>query len=147
MMYPVRSLFRCGAIIGCMCLGLWTVSVPACAQASQPRTAKSNSAQQGKTAPHKAAPDANATLPASGKPFPDFRLPDAEGQTRSLAELKGKPVALFFFCGCERCQRCALTWGQLQQGGALTATASPSANGERGPANTVIVFMGDSEAA
>lgn len=38
------------------------------------------------------------TMPLSvGDPAPNFRLPDAEGQTYSLADLKGQRVVLYFY--------------------------------------------------
>ena len=46
------------------------------------------------------APDA---APQIGKPVPDFTLKDLAGKPRSLSSLKGRPVVLFFFCGCESC--------------------------------------------
>ena len=35
--------------------------------------------------------------PAVGGEAPDFALPDQHGRTRSLAELRGKPIVLYFF--------------------------------------------------
>jgi hypothetical protein len=144
------SLLRV-VVIASLCIGLWVALPPARAQA-QAQTTKSNSAQQGKTPPRKTTASANTGLPASGKPFPVFALPDTEGKTHTLAELKGRSIALYFFCGCERCQRCALTWAQLQQGGALIAapaatTGAQDAAGDKSVPNTVIVYMGDAEAA
>jgi peroxiredoxin len=70
------------------------------------------------------AADAPSALPPVGGPAPTFTLADAEGKTRALAEGKGRPIALFFFCGCSWCADMAKEWATLQQGHALTGTAS-----------------------
>jgi peroxiredoxin Q/BCP len=36
-------------------------------------------------------------LPSAGSAAPDFRLPDASGMERSLAEFRGKWLVLYFF--------------------------------------------------
>ena len=36
-------------------------------------------------------------LPSAGSDAPDFRLPDASGRERSLAEFRGKWLVLYFF--------------------------------------------------
>jgi len=36
-------------------------------------------------------------LPSAGSDAPDFRLPDASGMERSLAEFRGKWLVLYFF--------------------------------------------------
>jgi len=36
-------------------------------------------------------------LPSAGSDAPDFRLPDASGKERSLAEFRGKWLVLYFF--------------------------------------------------
>ena len=40
---------------------------------------------------------ANRNLPKAGDAAPDFRLPDASGMERSLAEFRGKWLVLYFF--------------------------------------------------
>ena len=40
---------------------------------------------------------ANRNLPKAGDAAPDFRLPDASGMERSLAEFQGKWLVLYFF--------------------------------------------------
>ena len=37
------------------------------------------------------------TLPAVDSAAPDFSLPDAHGQTKSLADFAGKPLVLYFY--------------------------------------------------
>jgi len=62
-----------------------------------------------------------------------FTLTDSLGQQRTLKSFRGKPVALFFYCGCTWCHKCARLWGQMQKGGALDSTHS----------TTLVVFQGD----
>jgi len=57
--------------------------------------------------------------PGVGAPAPDFALPDQDGRTRSLAEFRGKWLALYFYPrddtpGCTR-QACAFRddWSKL----------------------------------
>lgn len=78
--------------------------------------------------------------PASPKPadvhaVPGFTLPDLSGKPRRLTEFRGKTVALFFFCGCDACHRCAKTWADVQSSGVLPGTP------------TVIVFSGETASA
>ena len=73
--------------------------------------------------------------PALSRPVPAFTLPDLGGKPRALADFRGRPVALFFFCDCDSCRRCALAWGEAQRSGALP------------PLPSVIVFSGDAAAA
>jgi hypothetical protein len=134
----------------CMAGVLFCVGLPS-AHARQSHEGKQTAAQKSKAAVDKKQSASPSGLPAINTPFPAFTLPDTEGKTHALAELKGRPVALFFFCGCERCQRCALTWAQLQQGGALAALPAAPANVAAATSasdapNTVIIFMGDAEA-
>jgi probable HAF family extracellular repeat protein len=92
--------------------------------------------------------DTTGLPPLNGPAFP-FSLPDTEGHAHTLAEFKGTRVALFFFCGCERCQHCAQTWGQFQHGGAVTATetANGATSAESQAPITLVVYMGDADAA
>lgn len=73
---------------------------------------------------------------------PAFALPDGDGHHRSLAEFRGRPVTLFFFCGCPWCARCAETWGKFQGGGVLPAGSKDTAT-----PITLVVFSGDAAAA
>lgn len=54
----------------------------------------------------------------------------------TLSELKGHSVSLFYFCGCDRCHKCAEMWAQMQRSDVL-----PQGN------KTVVVFMGPSSQA
>jgi peroxiredoxin len=91
------------------------------------------------------APSAPAasSLPAPGKAAPPFTLVDADGKRRSLpSDLKDRPAALFFFCGCPWCAEVAREWGTLQRGNALTAPAG-SAGAPPTPAPvTIVVYSG-----
>jgi peroxiredoxin len=80
---------------------------------------------------------AKASKPAPAKLAPAFTLQDADGKSRSLAEFRGRPVTLFFYCGCEWCQRCASLWAQFQRGGAL-----PTGAAGKDPV-TLVVYSGD----
>lgn len=100
--------------------------------------------------PASAAPEPT-TLAAHPAALPqDFTLTDTSGVSRHLSEFRGRPTALFFFCGCSWCRQCAQTWGQFQRGGVLTSDAassqSLSSSGSSLPA-TLIVFSGGSDAA
>jgi peroxiredoxin Q/BCP len=68
--------------------------------------------------------------PRAGEPAPDFSLPDQEGRTRSLAEFRGKWLALYFYPrddtpGCTR-QACAFRddWSRLAALGAQVVGVS-----------------------
>jgi peroxiredoxin len=52
-------------------------------------------------------------------PGAEFSLEDAGGHVRRLSEYHGRPVVLFFFCGCVWCHRCATDWGEYQRAGGL----------------------------
>jgi hypothetical protein len=64
------------------------------------------------------APVERSAPPQSGKAAPDFALNDWNGKRQTLFAFRGRPVALFFFCGCESCYATAREW----------ATALPSVN-------------------
>src|SRR5581483_9189115 len=50
---------------------------------------------------------------AIGRPAPDFTLADGErGTSVSLSSLRGHPVALNFFCGCQWCEAVAQQWAK-----------------------------------
>lgn len=80
----------------------------------------------------------NIPGPSLARPFV---LTDVEGHQCSLASFKGRNCVVYFFCGCERCQRCARAWGEMQQNGALPLDAS------RKPPQTLIVFAGNAAPA
>jgi peroxiredoxin len=81
---------------------------------------------------------ADKPAPAVGRAAPAFTRADVEEKKRSLAEFRGRRVALFFFCGCSRCAEVAKQWGPLQRGGALVG------KGGTGPI-TVVVYEGGAE--
>ncbi|HLV81551.1 MAG TPA: redoxin domain-containing protein [Chthonomonadaceae bacterium] len=92
------------------------------------------------------SPPAGPKPPPVTKPAPAFTLADAQGHSRSLADFRGHPVALFFFCGCQWCHECADAWAQLQRGNALPAPASGARPPAKNDPRTVVVFQGDAEA-
>lgn len=65
-----------------------------------------------------------------------FTLPDVDGKTHTAPLLAGdkRPVALFFFCGCEACSRVAAEWGALRAGGALAGVRTVIVYHEVSPA-------------
>jgi hypothetical protein len=70
-----------------------------------------------------------------------FSVRDTAGRRRRHKELLGRGGTLFFFCGCEPCQKTARQWAEIQRGGALPEDAS------RKPAATFVFFLGDKTAA
>jgi len=77
-----------------------------------------------------------------------FTLVDADGKKHSLADYQGRPVVLFFFCGCPWCVRCAQDWGRFQRGGALPGAAAVSGpTAQRFRPVTLVIFSGDAAAA
>ncbi len=65
---------------------------------------------------------------------PNFSLHDTNHHVHTLAEFNGKPVVIFFFCGCPWCHQCATDWANFQRGKVLPA-ASPGHGGV-----TLVVF-------
>ena len=68
---------------------------------------------------------------AQGEPAPDFALPSDDGTTVSLAELRGKPVVLYFYPkddtpGCTA-QACGIrdAWDAFRERGAVVLGVSP----------------------
>jgi peroxiredoxin Q/BCP len=66
-----------------------------------------------------------------GKPAPDFELTSDSGDTISLAELRGKPVVLYFYPkddtpGCTK-QACGIrdAYGEFERAGAVVLGVSP----------------------
>jgi thioredoxin-dependent peroxiredoxin len=66
-----------------------------------------------------------------GKPAPDFELQSDEGETVTLASLRGKPVVLYFYpkdetSGCTT-QACSIRdhWGEFERAGAVVLGVSP----------------------
>lgn len=112
----------------------------------------------------------SSTVPMTGsvvtraQSTPDFRLLGTDGKSHTLRQYQGRSVALFFFCGCPWCHRCATLWGQFQRSGALSSPKMRSlSRSEQGfsiplssshplissdlPSLTLIVFSGDSASA
>ena len=75
-----------------------------------------------------------------GRVMPSFTLRDGFGKQQTLSQYRGKKIALFFFCGCPWCTKCAQQWGQFQRGNTLAAPDTV-------PPPTVVVFTGDSATA
>lgn len=75
---------------------------------------------------------------AVGRTVPDFTLKDVEQKKRSLAEFRGRRVALFFFCSCYTCAEVAREWGPLQRGGALKGSCG------KAPI-TLVIYEGEAE--
>jgi len=71
---------------------------------------------------------------------PNFTLTDADGKKVSLADYRGRPVALYFFCNCKWCHKYAHLWGTFQRGGALVPAHGPA------PV-TLVVFSDDASGA
>ena len=76
-----------------------------------------------------AAPAITPTIPAAGPATPAaapapqvsqlapvFATTDVQGRPFSLAATRGRPAALFFFCGCPWCADVARAWGKAQRG-------------------------------
>ena len=78
------------------------------------------------------AQEAKDDAPQAGRPAPAFTLNDLSGKPHSLSALKGRPVVLFFFCGCEYCYDLAKEW----------AATLPALTPKKGAAKlqTVIVY-------
>jgi len=72
---------------------------------------------------HPPVVSADGAAPAVGRAAPTFRLVGTDRKPHSLAEFKGRRVALFFFCGCTWCADVAREWASLQRGGALAESA------------------------
>jgi peroxiredoxin len=66
---------------------------------------------------------------------PDFTLRDSRGHSVRLSALRGRPVVIWFFCGCPWCAACARQWGAFEQGGVITG-------GSQGPI-TLVVYAGN----
>ena len=67
----------------------------------------------------------------TGNPAPDFTLTSDSGERISLADLRGKPIVLYFYPkdhtpGCTK-QACGIrdTWGEFERTGAVVIGVSP----------------------
>lgn len=77
-----------------------------------------------------------------------FVLKGADNKTHALADFRGHPTTVFFFCGCDWCARCAKTWAQFQRADVLRSESNGhSVSRETKSINTLIVFAGDASAA
>lgn len=72
-----------------------------------------------------------SSIPTAGQPAPAFTLPDANNQQITLADLKGKPVILYFYPkddtpGCTK-EACSFRdfYSEIQHAGAEVYGASP----------------------
>ncbi|MES2461997.1 MAG: hypothetical protein V4671_15540 [Armatimonadota bacterium] len=102
----------------------------------------------------------------AGQAAPLFTLQDAGSlKPVSLKSVRGRPVTLFFFCGCTECFGVAKAWAYLQRSGALasrgtapaerTGTAKKPAKPSKSvfpsglslPAVTVVVYSGGASGA
>jgi peroxiredoxin len=77
---------------------------------------------------------ADDPAPTVQKPAPAFTLTDVDEKKRSLAEFRGRRVALFFFCGCSWCADIGKEWAQLQRSDALPKPGSS----EKSPITLVV---------
>ncbi|HTE17209.1 MAG TPA: hypothetical protein VK689_02380, partial [Armatimonadota bacterium] len=76
--------------------------------------------------------------PAVLRAIPSLTGPDVDGVTRSLTDYRGRPVALFFYCGCQACHDSARIWGRLQR-----ADASAAGGAKESTPVTLVVFAGE----
>lgn len=81
---------------------------------------------------------ADARAARAGQSAPSFSLLDTSHQKHSLADWRGHPVAVFFYCGCAPCHRCALLWADAVQN-TLVKRQQKSM--------TVVVFSGEAPEA
>ncbi len=93
---------------------------------------------------------ADTALPEN-KIAPAFTLKDVDGASHKLAEYRGRPVVIFFACGCQWCHDFGVEWAQMQRSGVLADAVSPTDPGTAAttskPPLTLIVFMGEMKAA
>ncbi len=75
-----------------------------------------------------------SAMPNAGDPAPDAELPDQNGQTVRLADLRGKWVVLYFYpkdntSGCTA-EACGFrdAWGELERLGAVVLGVSPDSS-------------------
>lgn len=83
------------------------------------------------TTPGPATPPGTSAAPQAGQAAPAFTRTDTAGKPFRLTARRGRPLAVFFLCGCPWCADLAQTWGRLQHTARLPRAAE-----------TVIVFAG-----
>jgi len=81
---------------------------------------------------------AGARAARAGQSAPAFSLLDTNHQKHSLTDWRGHPVAVFFYCGCAPCHRCAQTWADAVQNTLATRQQKSM---------TVVVFSGEAPEA
>lgn len=85
-----------------------------------------------------------------GRPAPVFAAPDVEGRTRTIAQWKGRPLVILFFCSCDACRPVAQLWGEAQATGALRPASGSDGDTAADPRKmaleTLVFFAGDVEA-
>lgn len=70
----------------------------------------------------------------------DFMLDDTNGLKRHLSDYRGRSVVLYFFCGCNRCYRCARLWSEMQR---LNMLTTKTVRDTVTKPITIIVFAGE----
>ncbi|MGC4044814.1 MAG: redoxin domain-containing protein [Armatimonas sp.] len=78
--------------------------------------------------------------PEEGKPIPKLEASQLNKKRFTLTTLRGQPIALFFFCGCQACWDLATEWNRLQRAEVLRNQAP-------GLKRTVIVYVDMSPSA
>jgi peroxiredoxin len=81
--------------------------------------------------------------PRVGDRVIEFKGSDVDGRPWQPSSAAGRPIAMFFFCGCDACHRLARDWAGFQRSGVVARAAKAGAK----PPLTVAVFSGDSQAA
>ncbi len=71
---------------------------------------------------------------------PDFTAREVGGKPVRLAKLRGKPVTLFVFCGCEACHKIAKEWTGYARDRVLPAGSGPTIAAYMGDRATAIAF-------
>lgn len=89
-----------------------------------------------RAAPSPATPPGASAAPRVGRIALAFTRPDTAGRPFVLTAHRGRPLAVFFFCGCPWCADLARSWGRLQRAARLPVRTE-----------TVVVFAGDKAAA
>ena len=75
------------------------------------------------------------------KPTPTLSAVDVNGHNWTLRADLGRPVVLFFFCGCRECHNLSSSWAGLMTAGVLKA--APFSTARAASPVTVIVYSGD----
>ena len=152
--FPIKSNATArdcwGTVILAAVLALAGAAFPA--QAALARVGKKPASLRSEATPHSLNSSTKSKPKTYSTPqLKPFTLKDVGGHQCSLSEYRGRPVVLFFFCGCSWCHRCAALWSQFQRSGVLAPAAtspSPSQSLSTVPASapplSLVVFSGDS---